>query len=105
MPMIEPLIQLRDHQRQLDPDGTFVGVSRQALDEVLNGIRIGLKGKFEIGDLVRKPRGYAFDGTIVSIFQMLNGETRVVAELTTANGAGMLHIFNEGQLELRTDAS
>ncbi len=26
---------LRDYQRQLDADGTFVGVSRQALDEVL----------------------------------------------------------------------
>lgn len=27
--------QLRDHQRQLDQDGCFVGVSRQAIDEVL----------------------------------------------------------------------
>jgi len=27
---------LRNHQRQLDPDGIEVGVSRQALDEVLD---------------------------------------------------------------------
>lgn len=30
--------QLRDHQQQIDADGTFVGVSRQALDEVLAAI-------------------------------------------------------------------
>lgn len=29
------LDQLRNHQQQLDQDGVFVGVSRQALDEVL----------------------------------------------------------------------
>ena len=33
---LAPAIQnLTDHQRQLDMDGIFVGVSRQALDEVL----------------------------------------------------------------------
>jgi len=32
---IDAVLQLQDYQRQLDPDGTFVGVSRQALDEVL----------------------------------------------------------------------
>lgn len=30
--------QLRDHQQQLDQDGCFVGVSRQAIDEVLQYI-------------------------------------------------------------------
>jgi hypothetical protein len=40
-----------------------------------------------------------FEGTIVSVFKNLAGEIRVVAELTTANGLGMLHIFNEDQLE------
>ncbi len=35
--MIDPgaLDALRNHQQQLDMDGTFVGVSRQALDELL----------------------------------------------------------------------
>lgn len=57
--------------------------------------------KFQVGDLVSKPSGYAFDGTIVAVFENLSGEVRVVAELTTANGKGMLHIFSEAQLDLR----
>lgn len=33
---IQPALdQLRNHQQQLDPDGIMVGVSRQAIDEVL----------------------------------------------------------------------
>lgn len=35
---IAAIVQLRNHQRQLDQDGCFVGVSRQALDEVLRFI-------------------------------------------------------------------
>lgn len=31
----EAFVALRDHQQQLDQDGVVVGVSRQALDEVL----------------------------------------------------------------------
>lgn len=54
--------------------------------------------KFKVGDKVKKPKGYAFDGIIVSIFQTTKGETRIVAEL---ENNGMLHIFNENQLELR----
>jgi len=53
--------------------------------------------KFKIGDLVFKPKGYQFPGTIVSIFQTTKGETRIVAEM---RDNGMLHIFNESQLEL-----
>lgn len=34
---------LRDHQQQLDPDGIMVGVSRQALDEVLDDFENALK--------------------------------------------------------------
>ncbi|AYJ86221.1 hypothetical protein D3Y57_09890 [Sphingomonas paeninsulae] len=33
--IIQALAQLTDHQRQLDVDGTLVGVSRQAVDEVV----------------------------------------------------------------------
>lgn len=54
----------------------------------------------KIGDKIKKKNGYAFDGVIVSIFENLAGETRIVAELTTANGLGMLHIFSPSQLEL-----
>lgn len=39
MRSVEPaLYQLRHHQQQADMDGTFVTVSRQALDEVLDAI-------------------------------------------------------------------
>lgn len=54
--------------------------------------------EFKVGDLVRKIKGYAFDGIVVAIFQNTKGETRIVAEL---ENNGMLHIFNPDQLELR----
>jgi len=53
--------------------------------------------KFNIGDKVHKPKGYKFPGIVVAIFQTTSGETRVVAEMIDN---GMLHIFNESQLEL-----
>jgi hypothetical protein len=53
--------------------------------------------KFNVGDKVFKPKGYQFPGTVVSIFQTTKGETRIVAEM---RDNGMLHIFNESQLEL-----
>jgi hypothetical protein len=52
--------------------------------------------KFKIGDKVYKPKGYKFPATIVSIFKTTGGDTRVVGEM---NYNGMLHIFNEKQLE------
>jgi hypothetical protein len=55
--------------------------------------------KFEVGDKVFKPKGYKFPGTIVSIFKTTSGETRIVAEM---EDNGMLHIFNENQLEKAT---
>lgn len=55
--------------------------------------------KFKIGDRVYKPKGYKFPGIIVSIFQTTSGETRIVAEM---QDNGMLHIFNESQLELES---
>ena len=53
--------------------------------------------KFKIGDKAYKPKGYNFPCTIVSVFKTVGGENRVVAEM---NGYGLLHIFNEQQLEL-----
>ena len=55
--------------------------------------------KFEIGDKVCKPKGYKFDGIVVSVFETTQGDIRIVAEL---EGNGMLHIFSESQLEKRT---
>jgi len=59
--------------------------------------------KFQIGDKIRKSKGYTFNGEVRSVFTTIGGEVRVVAELTTENGIGMLHIFSESQLELRNE--
>ena len=51
---------------------------------------------FKIGDKAWKPKGYKFPCTIVSVFYTVAGEIRIVAEM---DDYGMLHIFNETQLE------
>ncbi len=52
--------------------------------------------KFKIGDKAFKPNGYKFPCTIVSVFKNTSGQIRIVAEMEEN---GMLHIFNENQLE------
>jgi len=52
--------------------------------------------KFEVGDKAYKPKGYKFPCTIVGIFITTKGERRLVGEM---DEFGLLHIFNEGQLE------
>lgn len=52
--------------------------------------------KFKVGDKAYKPKGYKFPCTVVSIFQTTNGDVRIVGEM---DDNGMLHIFNENQLE------
>ena len=54
------------------------------------------KTKFKIGDKAWKVKGYKFPCTIVSVFETINGDIRVVAEM---DNYGLLHIFNEEQLE------
>jgi len=54
-----------------------------------------LKPKFKVGDMARKPKGYEFPCTIVSVFETKNGNVRVVGEM---DNYGLLHIFNEDQL-------
>lgn len=56
------------------------------------------KFKFKVGDKAYKPNGYKFPCTIVSVFKTLSGDVRVVGEM---EDNGMLHIFNDKQLELR----
>jgi hypothetical protein len=51
--------------------------------------------KFNVGDKAFKPKGYRFPCTIVSVFETVNKEIRVVAEM---DEYGLLHIFNEDQL-------
>ena len=52
--------------------------------------------KFKIGDKAYKPKGYKFECRIVAIFTNTNNEIRIVGEMLDN---GMLHIFNESQLE------
>jgi len=56
-----------------------------------------MKSKFKVGDKAVKPKGYAFPCTIVGVFQTLKGDIRIVGEM---DEFGLLHIFNENQLEL-----
>jgi len=53
--------------------------------------------KFKINDKAEKIKGYKFPCTIVAVFQTTTGQTKVVGEM---DNNGMLHIFNESQLEL-----
>ena len=53
--------------------------------------------KFKVGDRASyKLKGYKFPCTIVSVFKTVSGSIRLVAEM---DEYGMLHIFNEDQLE------
>ncbi len=52
--------------------------------------------KFKVGDKAYKSKGYKFPCTIVSVFETVGGNVRVVGEM---DEFGLLHIFNEDQLE------
>jgi hypothetical protein len=54
------------------------------------------KTKFKIGEKAYKPSGYKFPCRVVSVFNTLSGEVKVVAEM---DGFGILKIFDEDQLE------
>ena len=54
--------------------------------------------KLKVGDKVEKVSGYKWPGIVVSVFDTLAGERRVVVECTTIEVAGALHIYNEKQL-------
>jgi hypothetical protein len=54
--------------------------------------------QLKVGDKVEKVSGYKWPGIVVSVFDTLAGERRVVVECTTIEVAGALHIYNEKQL-------
>jgi hypothetical protein len=57
--------------------------------------------KFKVGDRVRKVGGtYQANGLIVGVAVTTSGAVRYVFEF--ADYPGMLHIFNDGQLEHET---
>lgn len=49
---VDAATHLLNNQQQLDADGTMVGVSRQALDEVLTGLKLAVK---RIAELEAQP--------------------------------------------------
>ena len=59
-----------------------------------------MQTQFKVGDRVEKVTGYKWPGVVVSVFDTLSGERRVVVECTVAEIAGALHIYNEKQLML-----
>jgi hypothetical protein len=59
--------------------------------------------ELSVGSLVRKISGYPFLGVIVSDFNNLNGNRRLVVECTAPDVAGCLHIYNENQLAIQMD--
>jgi hypothetical protein len=62
----------------------------------LKGIINQTETKFKVGDKAQKPKGYKFPCTIVGVFETIAGEVRVIGEM---DEYGLLHIFNENQLE------
>jgi hypothetical protein len=53
---------------------------------------------FAVGDRVEKVSEYKWPG-VVSVFDTLSGERRLVVECTVPEIAGALHIYNENQLK------
>lgn len=58
---------------------------------------------FKVGDRVEKVSGYKWPGVVISVFETLAGETRLVVECTVPEVKGALHIYNAQQLTLRND--
>jgi hypothetical protein len=58
------------------------------------------EAQFKVGDKVEKTSGYKWPGVVVSVFETLEGQRRVVVECTVAEIAGALHIYNENQLKV-----
>ena len=60
-----------------------------------------MNATFQVGDKVRKSKGYKFPGVVVTVFKKLDGESiRYVVECTAEGAEGMLHVFAQSQLEL-----
>lgn len=67
----------------------------------MTGFRLSLiaTARFHEEDRVRKRSGYRFPGVVAAVFLNRKGEVRYVVEATDPDFEGMLHIFNEEQLE------
>lgn len=52
----------------------------------------------KVGDRVQKIKGYAWPGVVVSVFETLKGQTRIVVECTVPEVSGALHIYSPDQV-------
>ena len=68
--------------------------------EIKIKIDMNKETKFKVGDKAHKTKGYKFPCTIVGVFETIKGDIRVVGEM---DEYGLLHIFNEDQLEKVTE--
>jgi hypothetical protein len=57
--------------------------------------------KFRVGAKVQKASGYKYPGVVVAVFRTLKRQVRYVVEADGPGYEGMLHIFNNDQLEDR----
>lgn len=59
--------------------------------------------EYIVGDYVKKVTGeYQIHGTVVSVFEKLDGSTRLVVEHCAEGGGSFLHIYGPNNLELVT---
>ena len=59
--------------------------------------------EFQIGDYVKKVTGeYQIHGTVVSVFEKIDGATRLVVEHYAEGGGSFLHIYGPSNLQLVT---
>ena len=56
--------------------------------------------KFNIGDHVKKVKGYKFPGILIGTAVKTSGKILYLVECTADGATGMCHIFGENDLEL-----
>jgi hypothetical protein len=54
----------------------------------------------KVGDRVEKVSGYKWPGVIVSVFENMKGQPRIVVECTVPEVSGALHIYSPDQVRV-----
>ena len=80
-------------------DAQARSIAREVLTAIDNTQQSEYPDALTVGDHVRKIKGYAFPGVVVSTFNTLAGKGRYVVECTSPDVEGCLHIYNADQLK------